>query len=422
MCINIIDRLKKKGFIDKITNELDLLKQITTNNITLYCGFDPTADSLHIGHLLPLLCLKHFQISGHKPIILIGGATSLIGDPSFKQQERLINLKQNVHEWENKIIKQVSLFLDFDCIVNKAIIVNNYEWLSKLNVIQFLCNIGRCFSVNSMINKKSVRERIKRLEQGISFTEFSYTLLQAYDFCFLYKKYNAILQIGGSDQWGNISSGINLNYKLNRKKVYGLTIPLLTNSSGGKFGKTAQGTIWLDKNKTSIYKFYQFWINLPDNEILRYLNLFTLLKEKEIKDIQIEKDKLYNIFHMRKILAEKVTFLVHGREGLSIAKRITNCLFSKKIYDVKESDFEQLVRDGMFFIQLKGQENLIDTLVLSSLAPSKNQARIMISSKSVRINNKVQENVKYVFKSSDKLFFKFTLLSRGKKNYCLLCW
>ncbi|QTM69348.1 tyrosine--tRNA ligase [Buchnera aphidicola (Hormaphis cornu)] len=423
MINNIIDKLKKKGLISQITNECDLMQIVAKNRIALYCGFDPTADSLHIGHLLPLLCLRHFQLLGHTPIVLIGGATSLIGDPSFKDKLRDINFDMsNIKQWENKIINQISLFLDFNCGNNSAIIVNNYEWLSKLNFIQFLRNIGGCFSVNSMINRKSVRERVNRPDQGISFAEFSYSLLQAYDFYFLYKKYNAILQIGGSDQWGNITSGIRLTYKLIKKKVYGLTVPLLIQSNGNKFGKTEQGTIWLDKRKTSTYRFYQFWMNISDTDVLRYLKLFTFLNTQDIENITKINQEKNNPFYLQRILAEEITKLVHGKEDCAMAIRLTRCLFSEKINNLKLSDFIQLKKDHMFSISVRGLLDLKSALVASFLASSKSQAHAMIISKSIRINNKVQDNYNYYFLDSDKIFMKFTLLSRGKKNHCLLCW
>lgn len=341
--------------------------------------------------------------------------------PSFKKKERKILTGENIHKWIQKITCQISLFVDFKCH-NRAIIVNNYDWFKKINIINFLRNIGKCFSINTMINKSSVKKRINRTEKGISFTEFSYSLLQAYDFLLLYKKYNAILQIGGSDQWGNIISGINLVDKLYHKNVYGLTTPLLTTCNGSKFGKTEIGTIWLDSKKTSPFNFYQYWINIPDTEVFHYLKMFTSFSLKEIHNMQLNNKKSENFSNFRKMLADYITLIIHGKEGLSSAQRITNYLFTDNIQHITLSDIQQLIKDGVKSIQLKHENSLQNILVLSSLATSKNNAKTMICSKAIRINKKIQTNWKYQLTYNDKLFTRYTLLSRGKKNHCLICW
>jgi len=264
---NLIKQLQERGLIAQVTDEEALAERLAQGPIALYCGFDPPADSLHLGHLGPLLCLKRFQLNGHKPVALVGGATGLIGDPSFKATERKLNTNETVNEWVEKIRQQVSPFLDFSCGDNSAITANNYDWFGGMNVLTFLRDIGKHFSVNQMINKEAVKQRLNRDDSGISFTEFSYNLLQGYDFASLYDLHNVELQIGGSDQWGNITSGIDLTRRLHQKQVFGLTVPLITKSDGTKFGKTEGGAVWLDPKKTSPYKFYQCWINTADADV-----------------------------------------------------------------------------------------------------------------------------------------------------------
>ncbi|MDA9035244.1 tyrosine--tRNA ligase, partial [bacterium] len=244
---------------------------------TVYCGFDPTADSLHIGSLVPLLALKRFQLAGHRPIALAGGATGMIGDPSFKARERKLNSLEVTAEWTEKIRVQLSRFIDFDCGENAALVVNNLDWTADKGMLTFLRDIGKHFSVNAMIQKESVKQRIEREGEGISYTEFSYMILQAYDFAMLNQMHDCTLQIGGSDQWGNITAGIDLTRRLNQQQVFGLTLPLVTKADGGKFGKTEEGTIWLDPARTSTYAFYQFWINTADADVYKFLNYFTFL-------------------------------------------------------------------------------------------------------------------------------------------------
>ncbi|QCI19701.1 MAG: tyrosine--tRNA ligase [Buchnera aphidicola (Brevicoryne brassicae)] len=418
---NLIRILHDRGLISHITNEDNLNKLIQNNSISLYCGFDPTEESLHIGHLLPLITLKRFQMAGHKPIVLIGGATSLIGDPSFKKKEREFNSSNNVNIWTKKISKQISCFLDFNCSENSALLLNNNTWFKKINILSFLRKVGKYFSINTMINRSAVKQRISRTDQGISFTEFSYNLLQAYDFFILHKEHQVHLQIGGADQWGNISSGMHLVNRKTKKKVYGLTIPLLIQSNGMKFGKTESGTIWLDAKKTSPYKFYQFWINIEDSQIYYFLKMFTFVSLLEI-NIR-EKNRYINnqIINDKIFLARNMTRLVHGEEQLLAAERITEFLFLKKINHITKSDLEQLQQDGIPAIKIHKVKDLQEALVLSSLSMSRTQAKKMIFANSISINTqKINKN--HIFENQDKLFGKFTLLSRGKKNHCLLCW
>ncbi|XBC42396.1 MAG: tyrosine--tRNA ligase [Buchnera aphidicola (Meitanaphis elongallis)] len=419
--INLIHEFRRRSLIKQSTNEKKLIHAIENNSITLYCGFDITADSLHIGHILPLLCLKRFQNAGHKPIVLVGGATSLIGDPSFKIFERKLNSIELIDSWKQNITNQISRFLDFGPDFNSAVIVNNYEWFEGLSLLKFLRLVGKHFSVNKMIARDAVKKRISRIDTGISFTEFSYNLLQAYDFSILHDRYNVTLQIGGSDQWGNIISGIDLIRKLYRSETFGLTLPLLTQKNGTKFGKTENNTIWLDSYKTSPYKFYQYWINISDCDVYKFLKFFTLLEMSEI-DLIKSHASIEELNKAKLFLAGYLTKMIHGKSGEESAKRISSCLFYRNFLDMQESDFLQLEQDSMPSIKVSGIRDLQQILVDSCLACSRTQAKNMIMSNAIAINNVKQNNATYVFSSNDMLFKKYTLLSRGKKNFCLICW
>lgn len=422
MSTNVIKQLQERGLIAQITDENALSEHLAQGQITLYCGFDPTADSLHLGHLVPLLCLKRFQLEGHRPVALVGGATGLIGDPSFKAVERKLNTQDTVQDWVNKIKKQVSPFLNFDCGDNSAIVVNNYDWFGGMSVLTFLRDIGKYFSVNAMISKEAVKQRIDRDDVGISFTEFSYNLLQSYDFASLNKAHQVTLQIGGSDQWGNITSGIDLTRRLHQKHVFGLTVPLITKSDGTKFGKTESGAIWLDPKKTSPYKFYQFWINTADADVYRFLKFFTFMSLDEINAIEQEDKNSGVAPRAQYVLAEQVTKLVHGEEGLTAAKRITESLFSGSLKSLSQEDFEQLEQDGMPTVALEADADLQQALVNAGLAPSRGQARTMIESNAISINGEKQSAADYKFSDADRLYQRYSLLRRGKKYYCLLIW
>lgn len=419
---NLIKQLQERGLVAQVTDEEALAERLAQGPIALYCGFDPTADSLHLGHLVPLLCLKRFQDAGHKPVALVGGATGLIGDPSFKAAERKLNTSDTVNEWVEKIRHQVAPFLDFDCGSNSAIAANNYDWFGSMNVLTFLRDIGKHFSVNQMINKEAVKQRLNRDDQGISFTEFSYNLLQGYDFACLNERHDVVLQIGGSDQWGNITSGIDLTRRMHQNQVFGLTVPLITKSDGTKFGKTEGGAVWLDAKKTSPYKFYQFWINTADADVYRFLKFFTFLSLDEINALEEEDKNSGKAPRAQYVLAEMVTRLVHGDDGLVAAQRITQSLFSGALSDLTEQDLAQLAQDGMPGVELESGQDLQQALVDSELAPSRGQARKLIDAKSVSINGSLQTNADYAFSDGDRLYGKYTLLRRGKKNYSLISW
>lgn len=419
---NLIKQLHERGFIAQITDENALTTCLAQGAITLYCGFDPTADSLHLGHLVPLLCLKRFQEAGHQAIALVGGATGLIGDPSFKATERRLNTTETVNQWAGKIRQQVEPFLNFKSGSNCAIIANNYDWFSSMNVLTFLRDIGKHFSVNQMINKEAVKQRLNRDDQGISYTEFSYNLLQGYDFACLNAQHNVVLQIGGSDQWGNITSGIDLTRRLHQKQVFGLTVPLITKSDGTKFGKTESGTIWLDAKKTSPYKFYQFWINTADADVYRFLKLFTFMDIDAINALEQEDKNSDKAPRAQYVLAELVTHQVHGEAGLTAAKRITESLFSGGLSTMTEKDFAQLAQDGMPTITLTIKNDLQQALVNAKLVPSRSQARSLIAANAITVNGEKKSNIEYCFHDNDKLFNRYTLLRRGKKHYCLIEW
>ena len=418
----LIQDLHDRGLIAQLTDARGLDALLASSSVTLYCGFDPTADSLHLGHLVPVLVLKRFQQAGHKPIALVGGATGMIGDPSFKATERKLNTPGIIAGWVVNIRAQVAPFLNFDG-VNAAIMANNYDWFGGMSALDFLRDIGKHFSVNAMIKKESVQQRINRDEQGISYTEFSYSLLQGYDFVELNRRYDCVLQIGGSDQWGNITAGADLTRRLNQKQVYGLTLPLVTKSDGTKFGKTESGAIWLDAKKTSPYAFYQFWINTADADVYKFMRYFTFLSVEEIDAIEAADNAGGKKPEAQRILADQVTELVHGQAALQAAQRISKSLFSGDLDALTESDFEQLAQDGVPGLTLeKSADGLVDALAAAGLAKSKSEARGFLQSGSVQVNGVRIDAIDYRFTETDRRFGRFTLLRRGKKNYAMLRW
>ncbi|MGI4816818.1 MAG: tyrosine--tRNA ligase [Janthinobacterium lividum] len=421
---NILDFLNEKGFFSQIFSKKNLYKHIQQKNIRLYCGFDPTASSLHVGHLLPILCLKYFQEFGHTPVILIGGATGIVGDPSFRMSKRPKYSRDFLQFNQICLEKQLLFFFNNNnCINNKVIILNNYSWFKDISMLFFLRKIGIYFSINNMIHKESVRKRLTEEQIGMSFTEFSYSLLQAYDFSILYKKYGVTVQVGGSDQWGNILSGIRLIKKLYQKEVFGITNPLLTTFNGEKIGKTGNHTIWLDSKKTSPYKFYQFWINVSDNDINNFINLFTSINIKELNTIFNNTNDINNLRNKKIFLAEFLTKFVHGKNALKAVQRIIYFLFGQgSKQDITENDCKQLIQDGIPSIVCNSYLDLPHILVKTNLSTSLNQARNMILSGAIRINGKIQDKKDYFFVQSDFLFNKYTLLCRGKKNYVLIFW
>jgi tyrosyl-tRNA synthetase len=420
---NLISQLQERGLIAQVTDAAALDAILAQKSVTLYCGFDPTADSLHLGHLVPLLALKRFQMAGHRPLALVGGATGMIGDPSFKATERSLNTPDVVAGWVDKIRKQVSPFLDFDCGANSAAMVNNNDWFAGMDVLSFLRDIGKHFSVNAMINKESVKQRLNRDEVGISFTEFAYSLLQSYDFAVLNKSHDCQLQLGGSDQWGNITAGVDLTRRMNQQQVFGITMPLITKSDGTKFGKSEGNAIWLDPSKCSPYKFYQFWLSTSDDDVYRFMKYFTFMTLAEIDAIEAADRASGTAPTAQRILADHATELVHGKAALEAAKRISQNLFAEDQSALTESDFQQLALDGVPHIELAYTEtSLLDALVQSELASSKSQARGFIESDAVSINGQKISDLTYHMGMVDHRFSRYTLLRRGKKNHCLIVW
>ena len=432
MTASLIQDLQARGLIAQTTDIEALSTLLNEQKIALYCGFDPTADSLHIGHLLPVLALRRFQQAGHTPIALVGGATGMIGDPSFKAVERSLNSAETVAGWVESIRNQLKPFLSFEG-ENAAIMANNADWFGSMNCLDFLRDIGKHFSVNAMLNKESVKQRIERDDVGISFTEFAYTLLQSYDFAELNKRHGATLQIGGSDQWGNITNGIDLTRRLNQKQVFGLTLPLVTKSDGTKFGKTEGGAVWLNAKKTSPYQFYQFWLKVADADVYKFLKYFTFLSIEEIDAIEAKDKASGTKPEAQRILAEEMTRLIHGEEALAAAQRISESLFAEDQSHLTESDFEQLALDGLPTFEVSESLNVVETLVKTGLASSNKEARGFVNSKAVLLNGKPAEannpnhaaekpDDAYMLTDEHKRFGKYTIVRRGKRNHALLVW
>ena len=430
--MSVIKDLQSRGLIAQTTDIEALDALLNEQKISLYCGFDPTADSLHIGHLLPVLALRRFQQAGHTPIALVGGATGMIGDPSFKATERSLNSAETVAGWVESIRNQLTPFLSFDGD-NAAIMANNADWFGSMNCLDFLRDIGKHFSVNAMLNKESVKQRIERDDVGISFTEFAYSLLQGYDFAELNKRHGAVLEIGGSDQWGNITAGIDLTRRLHQKQVFGLTLPLVTKSDGTKFGKTEGGAVWLNAKKTSPYQFYQFWLKVADADVYKFLKYFTFLSIEEIDAIEAKDKASGTKPEAQRILAEEMTRLIHGEEALAAAQRISESLFAEDQSHLTESDFEQLALDGLPTFEVSESLNVVETLVKTGLASSNKEARGFVNSKAVLLNGKPAEannpnhaaekpDDAYLLTDEHKRFGKYTIVRRGKRNHALLVW
>ena len=428
MSETLLQDLKARGLVAQMTSEEDLAKHLAAGSVTLYCGFDPTADSLHIGSLVPLLTLKRFQAYGHKPLALVGGATGLIGDPSFKAQERKLNDDDTVAGWVEKLKAQVSAFVSFDSGDNSAEVVNNLDWTRNVDVLTFLRDIGKHFSVNQMIAKESVKQRIDRDDAGISFTEFTYMILQSYDFQQLNKSHGCTLQIGGSDQWGNITGGTELTRRMNGNQVFGLTLPLITKSDGTKFGKTEAGTIWLDANKTSPYAFYQFWLQTADADVYRFLKYFTFLTVEEINQIEKDDAERQGRPEAQRILAEEATRLVHGEAGLLAAQRITEALFSGDTSSLDEQDYAQLAQDGLPSSTLDMSEiaatPLTTLLSEAGMAPGGKQVKDALQRNAVIVNGVAHGvddnmNVEGVFAKDKSRFDRYFLVKLGKKKHHL---
>ena len=414
---HLLDELTQRGLVAQNSDPVALADHLATPR-TVYCGFDPTAGSLHIGHLVPLLMLRRFQLAGHTPVALVGGATGLIGDPSFKASERTLNSAETVQGWVASLSAQISALLPASDGLAAPLLVNNADWMGQMSALDFLRDIGKHFSVNAMLARESVRQRLARPDQGISFTEFSYALLQSQDFAVLNQRLGCTLQIGGNDQWGNITSGMDLTRRLHQTQVYGMTLPLITKADGTKFGKTEGGAVWLDPALTSPYAFYQFWLGTADEDVYRFLRYYSFMPLAEIETLEAEDAKRQGRKLAQQVLADELTELVHGKGALAAAQRISESLFSGEVARLGESDLAQLAQDGMPSSPIKGETDLVTLLVECGLANSKRIARELLAAGAVSVNGAIRRDEPLT--ADDRLFGRYLLLRRGKKQYHLV--
>ncbi|WP_421248740.1 tyrosine--tRNA ligase [Aeromonas jandaei] len=416
---HLLDELTRRGLVAQNSDPAALADHLATPR-TVYCGFDPTAGSLHIGHLVPLLMLRRFQLAGHAPVALVGGATGLIGDPSFKATERNLNSAETVQGWVASLSAQIKALLPASEGLAAPQLVNNADWMGQMSALDFLRDIGKHFSVNAMLARESVRQRLARPDQGISFTEFSYALLQSQDFAVLNQRLGCTLQIGGNDQWGNITSGMDLTRRLNQAQVYGMTLPLITKADGTKFGKTEGGAVWLDPALTSPYAFYQFWLGTADEDVYRFLRYYSFMSLTEIEALEAEDATRQGRKLAQQVLADELTELVHGKGALAAAQRISELLFSGEVARLGESDLAQLAQDGMPSCRIEGETDLVTLLVESGLANSKRIARELLAAGAISLNGEIRRDEQLTV--DDRLFGRYLLLRRGKKQYRLVMW
>lgn len=416
---HLLDELTERGLVAQNSDPAALADHLATPR-TVYCGFDPTAGSLHIGHLVPLLMLRRFQLAGHTPVALVGGATGLIGDPSFKATERSLNSADTVQGWVASLSAQIRALLPADDGLSAPQLVNNGDWMGQMSALDFLRDIGKHFSVNAMLARESVRQRLARPDQGISFTEFSYALLQSYDFAVLHQRLGCTLQIGGNDQWGNITSGMDLTRRLHQAQVHGMTLPLITKADGTKFGKTEGGAVWLDPALTSPYAFYQFWLGTADEDVYRFLRYYSFMSLSEIDALEAEDAKRQGRKQAQQVLADELTELVHGKAALAAVQRISELLFSGDVTRLGESDLAQLAQDGMPSSIVSGETDLVSLLVSCGLANSRRIARELLAAGAISLNGVLKQDDQ--LSATDRLFGRYLLLRRGKKQYHLVEW
>ncbi|MEH8116727.1 tyrosine--tRNA ligase [Aeromonas allosaccharophila] len=416
---HLLDELTERGLVAQNSDPAALADHLATPR-TVYCGFDPTAGSLHIGHLVPLLMLRRFQLAGHTPVALVGGATGLIGDPSFKATERSLNSTDTVQGWVASLSAQIRALLPADEGLSAPQLVNNGDWMGQMSALDFLRDIGKHFSVNAMLARESVRQRLARPDQGISFTEFSYALLQSYDFAVLHQRLGCTLQIGGNDQWGNITSGMDLTRRLHQAQVHGMTLPLITKADGTKFGKTEGGAVWLDPALTSPYAFYQFWLGTADEDVYRFLRYYSFMSLSEIDALEAEDAERQGRKQAQLVLADELTELVHGKAALAAVQRISELLFSGDVTRLGESDLAQLAQDGMPSSTVSGETDLVSLLVSCGLANSRRIARELLAAGAISLNGAIRQDEQ--LSANDRLFGRYLLLRRGKKQYHLVEW
>lgn len=413
----LLEELSWRGLVYQQTDEEGIEALLNKEEVKIYCGADPTADSLHIGHLLPYLTLRRFQEAGHRPIVLVGGGTGMIGDPSGKSEERVLQTEAQVDKNVRGIQKQMEQLFDFN-VENGPILVNNYDWLSQISLIEFLRDYGKHVGVNYMLGKDSIQTR---LETGISYTEFTYTILQAIDFGHLNRVHDCKIQIGGSDQWGNITSGIELMRRMyGVTDAYGFTIPLVTKADGKKFGKSESGTVWLDPEKTSPYEFYQFWINTTDDDVIKFLKYFTFLSKSDIEALEKSVAEEPHLRKAQTTLAEEVTRFIHGEDALAEAQRISQALFKGDLKSLSAEEIKAGFKDVPQVTLSNETTNLVDALVETKISSSKRQAREDITNGAIYINGERQQDLEYTLSSDDRYDDTFTIIRRGKKKYFMV--
>lgn len=412
----LIEDLKWRGLLYQQTDAEGMEKLLNEEKVSLYVGVDPTADSMHIGHIVPMLTLRRFQKAGHRPILLVGGATGMIGDPSGRSTERNLLTAEQIDHNVAGIKKQLERIFDFSVDENGAQLVNNYEWVGKLSAIEFLRDYGKLININYMLNKDTISSR---LETGLSFTEFTYTLIQGIDFNHLYDHFDVRIQVGGSDQWGNITTGLEVIRKTHDEdaKAFGITIPLVTKSDGTKFGKTAGGAVWLDPEKTSPYEFYQFWLNTADADVVKYLKIFTFLTREEIEGLAQKVETEPHLREAQKTLASEMTKLIHGEDGLEQALRITAALFSGDVKSLSVVEMK-VAFSGVPSVEIKKEDkNIVDLLVEAKISSSKRQAREDVTNGAISINGEKVKDLDYVIDTKDRMEDSFAIIRRGKKKY-----
>lgn len=419
MTNDLIQDLEWRGLLYQQTDAEGMAKLLNDEKVSLYVGVDPTADSMHIGHIVPMLTLRRFQNAGHQPILLVGGATGMIGDPSGRSSERnLLNEEQIAHN-VNCIKGQLGRIFDFSNDANGAQLVNNFDWFGQMTTIEFLRDYGKLININYMLGKDNVSSR---LDSGLSFTEFAYTIIQGMDFNHLYDNHNVRIQVGGSDQWGNITTGLEVIRKTHEEETnaFGFTIPLVTKSDGTKFGKTAGGAIWLDGEKTSPYEFYQFWLNTADSDVVKYLKIFTFLSREEIEALEAKVEAEPHLREAQKTLASEMTKMIHGEEGLEQALKITAALFSGDLKALSVDEMK-VAFSGVPSVEVaKADANIVELLVEAKISPSKRQAREDVTNGAISINGEKVQDLEYTIDAKDRLEDSFTIIRRGKKKYFMV--
>ena len=423
--MNVLEEMKWRGLWADCTDEAELTRRLAAGPVTLYCGFDPTADSLHVGSLVPLIALRRFQLAGHRPIALAGGATGSIGDPSGKSAERQLQTPEAIANNLAGIRPQLARLLDFESPANPARLMDNADWTVRVSFLEFLRDIGKHFSVNQMVAKESVRARMEDRESGISYTEFSYMLLQAFDFYHLSREFNCDLQIGGSDQWGNITAGIDLIRKKLGRPAFGFTLPLIMKADGTKFGKTEGGSVWLDAKRTSVYRFYQFWINTDDRDVIRYLKFFTFLGREEIEALEAQHAANPGARPAHRALARAATDLIHGETATQEAIKASQILFGGDLSGISEANFNDVAGE-VPTMELEAAKfdgvglPVVELLVHAGLCPSKGQARKDLEGGGIYVNNVREANGQRTVTRAELLFGRHILLRKGKKNYVVV--